>query len=320
MLYKQLLTGSIELKANKAQRTVEGYASAFNVLDHDHDVITPGAFAGTLARRGSKVKVLWQHDAHQPIGKPTSMKEDDIGLAVSAKISDTELGNEALTLAADGVVDSFSIGYNVLRREFLSRDAGADSIIAALGGDASSLVSDLSKLSELVAKVATSPRPVRIIKEIELFEFSLVTFPSNEEAVVTGVKDIRSTLRAIEDKVGPSASAALKQFLTIVGTPAFLLDADEDELRPGEERKSFDGAPEEEKAGRVLSKSNFDKLKAAYESIGTVLEAASKKEPEGEGGEPEPPKSDENELDVKAVLGMIQEKFTPRNFSGVAGE
>ncbi len=316
MLYKRYATGSIELKADKANRTVEGYASVFNVLDHDFDIIVPGAFANTLERRGERVKLLWQHDPSSPIGKPTKMQEDGKGLAVSAKVSATDKGDEALTLVEDGVVDSFSIGYNVLRREILERDASAASILGALGGEESSLASDLTLLTELASKVATAPWRVRVLKELELFEFSLVTFPANEAAVVTGVKNAQLAMQAISAKVGPDAEKNLRELLVALGTPAYLLDADPDERLA---KSNEPGSPEESKAGKVLSKANFEKLDSAHKAIGAVLAAATP-EPEpdadaGDGGD----KNNNDELDVKSVLELVRDTFNPRNFTGSAG-
>ena len=318
MLYKRFATGSIELKADKATRSVEGYASVFNVLDHDFDIVTPGAFARTLEKRVDRVKLLWQHNPGQPIGKPSLMQEDGFGLRVAAKVSETPLGDEALTLAADGVVDSFSIGYNVVRKEMIERSAPMGSVLEALGGSESSLASDLSKLSELMAKIATAPYSVRLLKEVELFEFSLVTFPANESAVVTGVKSMRSKWRSIQAAIGSQESKELREFLEVIGAPVYLLDVeDEDDAR----FVKSGGAPDESKAGRVLSKANLERLSAAHAAIGLVIEAATPKGDVDEDDEDEDDtKAREGELDVKSVLGAIRDSFNPSNFAGSAVE
>lgn len=146
-------------------RTFSGYASTYD-LDQGGDIIMPGAFAKTLAERGDRVKVLWQHS--EPIGKPKSMREDDKGLYVEAQISKTRLGDEALELMRDGVIDSMSIGYSV--------PAG---------------------------KSEMDQSGVRVIKEVKLYEFSAVTMPMNESAIITGVKSIRDAVqygRAMDDE------------------------------------------------------------------------------------------------------------------------
>lgn len=138
---------------NEETNVFEGYASVFNNKDSHDDVIEKGAFTKTIQERGHKVKVLWQHDMWTPIGKAVEMKEDEYGLFVKAKISDTDEGRRAMTLIKDGVIDELSIGYSVVKDE-IDRDTG-----------------------------------VRKLKELRLFEFSPVTFASNDRAVITGAKE-----------------------------------------------------------------------------------------------------------------------------------
>jgi uncharacterized protein len=48
----------------QADGTFDGYASLFNVVDLGRDMVMPGAFAASLARRGPRgIKLLWQHQA-----------------------------------------------------------------------------------------------------------------------------------------------------------------------------------------------------------------------------------------------------------------
>jgi HK97 family phage prohead protease len=146
-------------KVNTEERIFEGYASTFGNLDLGDDIIHPGAFAKTLARYGPKVKVLWQHDTKEPLGKPVELFEDSHGLFIKAFLSNTQRGREAIELLRDGALDSMSIGYDV-------QPGGAD----------------YSK---------QDGRTIRNLREIRLWEVSLVTFPMNEEAVVTGVKEMK---------------------------------------------------------------------------------------------------------------------------------
>ena len=47
----------------------EGYASVFSAVDLGGDVVMPGAFTQTLRTRpAASVKMLWQHEAGEPIG------------------------------------------------------------------------------------------------------------------------------------------------------------------------------------------------------------------------------------------------------------
>ena len=131
-----------------------GYASTFNNLDDGGDIVLPGAFKKTIAERFDRIKVVWQHDWRQPIGKPLEMLEDARGLYVKAYISDTSLGNDVRTLMRDGVITELSIGYDIVK------DSWAD-----LDGTR-----------------------VHLLNELRLYEFSPVTLAMNDQAMITGVK------------------------------------------------------------------------------------------------------------------------------------
>lgn len=155
-------------------RTFEGYASTWT-KDLVGDIILPGAFAKSIEHKFKvgRIKVLWQHS--DPLGMPTEMREDSAGLYVKGKISKTRLGDEALELMRDGVVSSMSIGFSIPK-------GGAD-------WDDDGIT--------------------RTIKEVDLFEFSPVTFPANPAAVITGVKsfDPRDVERILRE-AGYSRSQA----------------------------------------------------------------------------------------------------------------
>jgi phage head maturation protease len=52
------------------------------------------------------------HDSTQPVGIVTARQDTDAGMLFQAKISTTAAGDEALTLAMDGVLDAVSVGVN----------------------------------------------------------------------------------------------------------------------------------------------------------------------------------------------------------------
>jgi len=65
-----------------------GYASVFGLPDLGNDVIERGAFARSLAKGGvSGVRMLWQHDAAEPIGVWTAIREDARGLYVEGRLA-----------------------------------------------------------------------------------------------------------------------------------------------------------------------------------------------------------------------------------------
>jgi HK97 family phage prohead protease len=144
---------NFEVKAsNDDDMTFEGYGSIFGNLDSYRDIVEKGAFTRTIKNNKNRIKILWQHDTWKPIGKPIQLQEDDKGLFLKAKISDTEQGREAYTLMKDGVLNEMSIGYNTIKHEY------------------------------------DKEKDIRYLKEIKLFEVSLVTFAANPKATVNNVK------------------------------------------------------------------------------------------------------------------------------------
>tara|TARA_R110001592_G_scaffold133073_2_gene348215 strand:+ start:2933 stop:3592 length:660 start_codon:yes stop_codon:yes gene_type:complete len=133
---------------------IKGYASMFNNKDSDGDIITKGAYAKTLQENSERIAFLYQHNMNQPIGKPLSMKEDEKGLFIEAKISDSSLGKDVKTMVSEGILKEFSVGFIPIKEDL--------------------------------------QREVNYIKEIKLFEFSLVTLAANPLAKVTEYKGTKS--------------------------------------------------------------------------------------------------------------------------------
>ncbi len=200
----QIKSFPFEAKVDLDKNEFEGYASTFGNRDLVGDIVEKGAFAKTIKERLPKglVKVLWQH--FDPMGMPKHMEEDSNGLYVVAKVSKTNRNQDRLQLMKDGVVDRLSIGYDVVKRE----------------------VDDSAK-----------DRTVRL-KELKLYEFSPVTFPANEEAVITGVKnmELEGLLKRIPQleqyiKAGHSLTTASRQRIedAIKALQALLVTCEEPE-------------------------------------------------------------------------------------------
>jgi len=135
------------------QGIFEGYASVFGVVDTYGTSIQRGAFAKTLRERGDKIKVLFNHDEDEPIGKPLEMREDDHGLFVRAQlVRGVQKAEEALLLMKSGVINTLSIGFSVPN--------GKDTVVDG----------------------------VRQIHEVKLYEFSPVVFESNSAAAISSVR------------------------------------------------------------------------------------------------------------------------------------
>lgn len=132
----------------------EGYASLFDQPDLGKDVVVRGAFSASLARRGAAgVRMLWQHDPAEPVGRWLALVEDARGLKVRGQLNlAVARAREIRSLLLDGGIDGLSIGFRVER-------ARTDK--------------------------ATG---LRRLEKLDLWEISLVTFPMLPAARVGSVK------------------------------------------------------------------------------------------------------------------------------------
>jgi uncharacterized protein len=165
-----------DLEVRGDGRTVVGIAVPFNEptnIGRYVEVFRQGAFARTLTERGpSKIKLLALHDQRAlPLGRLSAAREDAKGLWIEGRVSETQAGDEALTLVRDGALDSFSIGFNPMPN-----------------GDR------WNQDRSLVERV-----------EVRLQEVSLVPFPAYTGATVAGVRSVQS---AHDDGYDPSRDPA----------------------------------------------------------------------------------------------------------------
>ena len=120
-----------------------GYASLFGERDQSGDVVMPGAFAASLKRRAARdVRMLFQHDAAEPIGTWIDMRETPRGLHVTGRLDrNVQRARELFSLLESRGLDGLSIGFRTLKAR---RDKATAS---------------------------------RLLTEVDLWEISLVTFP-----------------------------------------------------------------------------------------------------------------------------------------------
>ncbi len=143
-----------DLSGVDGEGAFSGYASLFGSADLSGDMVMPGAFQRSIARRQvSGIRMLYQHDPAQPIGVWTELREDQRGLFVRGRLMlDVARGREVASLMRAGALDGLSIGFKTVR-------ARAD---RASG--------------------------IRRLTEIDLWEISVVTFPMQPEARIRAVK------------------------------------------------------------------------------------------------------------------------------------
>jgi HK97 family phage prohead protease len=172
----KFLDFAFEVKSIDAEQgIIEGYASTFGNMDQGFDIVDRGAFAKTLRENRGRVPILADHDPRRQIGWNLVAQEDDRGLYVKGQldVKENQLARERFSLVKQAleldVKYGFSIGYSTIKAE-----------------------PDPTNVS------------IRRLKELKLWEYSLVTFPMNTEAAVTAAKHWAS---------GPSIEENLERFV-----------------------------------------------------------------------------------------------------------
>ena len=163
MRERKRLDFNLEVKSLDATGRFAGYASVFDVVDSQKDIILRGAFAETLKGRVGDIKMLWQHQQAEPIGVFERMFEDANGLYVEGRLLlDVARAKEAYALLKEKAIGGLSIGYSPIKYRLHEKTG------------------------------------VRLLSSVELWEVSLVTFPANEAAKITVVKQAVFPVQLVE--------------------------------------------------------------------------------------------------------------------------
>lgn len=156
----QFKTFSLKLDSTDADGTIKGYASTFGNVDLGLDVVDKGAFKKSLKENNGVFPILADHDSTKLIGWNLKAEEDDKGLYVEGKLDlNVQNAREKYSLAKTamelGAKMGLSIGYMTIK-----------------------------------AEPDRANQMVRRLKEVKLFEYSIVTFPMNTEASVESIKSL----------------------------------------------------------------------------------------------------------------------------------
>lgn len=152
-----------ELKSfDDEQGKFKGYLSVFGNADSYKDIVDQGAFSKTLQDKSLQkqnsedpylLPILWQHNPSDPIGGFIDIHQNEKGLFVEGQLDlDIEQGKRAYSGLKKGYIKGLSIGYDTIKEEW--KDG------------------------------------YRHLKEIRLWEGSVVTFGANDQALVNGVKSL----------------------------------------------------------------------------------------------------------------------------------
>ncbi len=168
----------IEIKGIDQEGKFSGYASTFGNVDLVGDIVQKGAFLNTIQKGASKVFMFWQHDPTIIVGEFTKLVEDAKGLFFEGQlfIKNIQQAAEAHFLMLKGLIKSVSIGYSIEEKAYDQNNN-------------------------------------RLLKQVDLMEISLVTFPANPKATIDSVKSVnemteREFEKSLRDVVGLSQKQA----------------------------------------------------------------------------------------------------------------
>jgi hypothetical protein len=170
------------------RRTLAGLALPYNVEATVNDGTKVMFMPGSLNAGGKMPKLYLGHDSTQAVGLVTAMVDTPSGMMYEARISETTLGNEALVLAADGVLDAVSVGVNPTR---FSYDEKGTMVIEAADWQELSLVPFGAFAGASVDRVAASqgiPQDEQKVDNIETDtpneELDTMTQPTETPTVI----------------------------------------------------------------------------------------------------------------------------------------
>jgi HK97 family phage prohead protease len=209
----------LEIKSLK-ERQFEGYLSTFGNVDHGGDIVARGAFKRTLKdykSKGELPPMFWMHDASRVPGKWLEMSEDDAGLYVKGELAPTPLGEEMRVLLGMKAVRGMSIGYSVEDRDW-------------------------------------DKEGHRILKDIELWEGSIVSLAMNPLAQITAAKsrlsakgeyvpqaaEFKRRLEAHLRDEGISWTLAKAMVANLLDDTSAMVDLSDVDLRDGDDASDAD--------------------------------------------------------------------------------
>jgi HK97 family phage prohead protease len=158
----------LEIKDADSSGMIRGYASTFGNIDQGLDVVDKGAFKKSIKESKGLFPILADHNPTKQIGWNLRAEEDDKGLYVEGKLDlNVQDAREKYSLAKtameNGAKMGLSIGYMTIKAE-----------------------PDRQQTS------------IRRLKELKLFEYSIVTFPMNTSAMITAMKSDFQSMQSID--------------------------------------------------------------------------------------------------------------------------
>lgn len=254
----------LEIKEISAEGSFEGLLSPYGNIDNGNDVVVAGAYTKTLKDQGNTRPLLWQHKTDVPIGNLTLEDRPDGLWCKGELLMALPEAQKAYLLIKAKIVKGLSIGFEAIK----------DSI----------------------------ENGVRLLKEIKLWEGSIVTFPMNDSALIASVKskfekkdDFNAELAEIQlsdaaYQMRCALSAALNSLFWAGLSKEEIVTASETVIQQFSDAymafigpyvdmlTEYYGAVEtwsakvkETKAGRMISAANRDKLQGIIDTLSALI-------------------------------------------------
>lgn len=191
-------SGYKQMQEEDARPVIEVKFAGFGNKDSDDDILIKGCMSKSIQEHGAqsssnrKIAFLWQHDMKDPIGKSLLEEEREDGAYGRVKMSNFDAvpnSKRAFTQMEEGVLNQFSIGYWYVWDK-LDYDEKLEAFI---------------------------------VKEIGLYEYSVVTAGANEQTQYDGIfqstEDMKSYLKVMREH-DPDRYEQLKQFILQENEPS----------------------------------------------------------------------------------------------------
>lgn len=138
---------------------LEGWASVYNVVDEQDDIVVPGAFRKTLAdwrSSGRSIPLSKDHsfDNDSVIGSLSHAEEAPYGLRIRASFASTPDAQNLRTKAVEKHIRGLSIFGPIFQKDSTTREG----------------------------------RPIRVLKEVGLLQVALTPYPANVLSLTTAAK------------------------------------------------------------------------------------------------------------------------------------
>ena len=190
---------------------IEWYASTKD-KDRGHDIVEPKAFENALATYMTNPVVLLQHKHDKPIGTVTEASIDNKGLYIKANI--TENTDNVMSAIKNWVLRTFSIGYGLKEWDY----------------EVEETVDENGKYDYTTT-----------IKNLELYEISVVSVPMNAYALMKSIEDCFE-VKEVEEEVEWTCI----DWEVNIEHGEEVVEEEDNEEEAKEEEKTIDDHPESE--------------------------------------------------------------------------